>query len=162
MQLAFPRACTIADVAAADFLPILKIDLGAAVMARNYSYAGTADGWRERLDRLDRLSRLLDVAFTVPGTNVRFGAEAIMRLVPGIGDAAASALSCLILYEAHRLGVPRRLMIRMAGNVAIEAAAGAVPVIGDLFDVVFRANRRNVELLREHFGFETAGEAREV
>jgi C4-dicarboxylate transporter len=131
-------------------------------MAGNYSFAGTADSRRERLDRLDKLSRLLDIAFTVPGTNIRFGAEAIMRLVPGIGDAAASALSCLILYEAHRLGVSRRVMIRMAGNVAIEAAAGAVPFIGDLFDVAFRANRRNVRILREYFGLEVVGEAREV
>jgi len=131
-------------------------------LAGNYSFADTLNSRRERLDRLDRLSRLLDVAFTVPGTNVRFGAEAIMRLVPGIGDAAASALSCLILYEAHRLGVTRRVMIRMAGNVAIEAAAGAVPVIGDLFDVAFRANRRNVRILREYFGLEVAGQAREI
>jgi C4-dicarboxylate transporter len=131
-------------------------------MAGNYSFAGTSDSRRERLDRLDTLSRLLDVAFTVPGTNIRFGAEAVMRLVPGIGDAAASALSCLILYEAHRLGVPRRVMIRMAGNVAIEAAAGAVPFIGDLFDVAFRANRRNVQILREHFGIEIAGKARDI
>jgi C4-dicarboxylate transporter len=131
-------------------------------MAGNCSFAGTADSRRERLDRLDRLSRLLDIAFTVPGTNIRFGAEAVMRLVPGIGDAAASALSCLILYEAHQLGAPRRVMIRMAGNVAIEAAAGAVPVIGDLFDVAFRANRRNVRILREYFGLEVAGEAREI
>ncbi|HEY4863370.1 MAG TPA: DUF4112 domain-containing protein, partial [Xanthobacteraceae bacterium] len=74
-------------------------------MAGNQGFAGTRDSLRERLDRLDSLSRLLDIAFTVPGTNIRFGAESIMRLVPGIGDAAASALSCLILYEAHRLGV---------------------------------------------------------
>jgi len=131
-------------------------------MARHSSFADTLNWRRERLDRLDQLSRLLDIAFTVPGTNIRFGAEAIMRLAPGIGDAAASALSCLILYEAHRLGVPRRVMIRLAGNVAIEAAAGAVPVIGDLFDVAFRANRRNVRILREYFGLEIVGEARET
>jgi C4-dicarboxylate transporter len=131
-------------------------------MAGNQGFAGTRDSLRERLDRLDSLSRLLDIAFTVPGTNIRFGAESIMRLVPGIGDAAASALSCLILYEAHRLGASRRVMIRMAGNVAIEAAAGAVPVIGDLFDVAFRANRRNVRILREHFGIEIAGKARNI
>ena len=131
-------------------------------MAGHSSFADTLNSRRERLDRLDSLSRLLDIAFTVPGTNIRFGTEAIMRLVPGIGDAAASALSCLILYEAHRLGVPRRVMIRMAGNVAIEAAAGAVPVIGDLFDVAFRANRRNVQILREHFGLEIVEEAREI
>ena len=131
-------------------------------MAGHSSFADTLNSRRERLDRLDSLSRLLDIAFTVPGTNIRFGTEAIMRLVPGIGDAAASALSCLILYEAHRLGVPRRVMIRMAGNVAIEAAAGAVPVIGDLFDVAFRANRRNVRILREYFGLEISGEAHET
>ena len=131
-------------------------------MAGNYSFADTLNSRRERVDRLDKLSRLLDIAFTVPGTNIRFGAEAIMRLVPGIGDAAASALSCLILYEAHWLGASRRVMIRMAGNIAIEAAAGAVPVLGDLFDVAFRANRRNVQILREHFGLEIVEEAREI
>ena len=123
-------------------------------MASNFAHAGTYDAHslRERIERLDRLSRLLDIAFTVPGTNIRFGAEAIMRLVPGIGDAAASALSSLILYEAHRLGVSRRILIRMAGNVVIEALAGSVPIVGDLFDVAFRANRRNVQILREYFG----------
>ncbi len=123
-------------------------------MASNFAHAGTYDthSLRERIERLDRLSRLLDIAFIVPGTNIRFGAEAIMRLVPGIGDAAASALSSLILYEAHRLGVSRRTLIRMAGNVAIEAIAGSVPIVGDLFDVAFRANRRNVQILREYFG----------
>jgi len=123
-------------------------------MAPNFANARTYDAYslRERIERLDWLSRLLDIAFTLPGTNIRFGAEAIMRLVPGIGDAAASVLSSLILYEAHRLGASRRILIRMAGNVAIEAFAGSVPIVGDLFDVAFRANRRNVQILREHFG----------
>jgi hypothetical protein len=111
------------------------------------------DTWsrRESLDRLDRLSRILDVAFVLPGTNVRFGVEAILRLVPGFGDAAASALSCWLIYEAYRLGVPRSLLLRMIANVVVEGAAGAVPIAGDLFDVSWRANRRNVRLLREHF-----------
>jgi hypothetical protein len=103
------------------------------------------------LDRLDRLSRLLDIAFSIPGTKIRFGTEAILRLVPGIGDAAASALSCWVLYEAYRLGVPQRLFARMIANVVVEGMAGAVPVAGDLFDIAWRANRRNVRLLREHF-----------
>ncbi|HLL27269.1 MAG TPA: DUF4112 domain-containing protein [Xanthobacteraceae bacterium] len=128
-------------------------------MSTEYGFAGRTNSIRERLERLDSLSRLLDIAFVVPGTNVRFGTEAVLRLMPGLGDAAASALSCVILYEAYRLGVSRRVMIRMAGNVAIEAAAGAVPVVGDLFDVAFRANRRNVRILREYFGLEIAGEA---
>ena len=103
------------------------------------------------LARLDALSRLFDIAFLIPGTNVRFGIEAILRLVPGIGDVAASALSCWLLYEAHRLGVPPRIFARMLINVAIEGIVGAVPLAGDAFDIAFRANRRNVRLLRDHF-----------
>ena len=103
------------------------------------------------LARLDALSRLFDVAFAIPGTNVRFGIEAILRLVPGIGDVAASALSCYLIYEARRLGVPSRIFARMLVNVAIEGVIGAVPWVGDAFDVAFRANRRNVRLLRDYF-----------
>ena len=106
---------------------------------------------RTAVERLDKLARLFDTAFILPGTNIRFGIEAIMRLVPGIGDAAASALSCYLLYEAHRLEVPSHVFARMVANVAIEGVVGAVPLLGDLFDVGFRANRRNVKILREHF-----------
>lgn len=106
---------------------------------------------RAALDRLDMLATVFDTAFILPGTNVRFGVESLLRLVPGIGDAAASALSFYLLYEASRLGVPRLLMARMAANVLIEGAVGVVPFAGDAFDVFFRANRRNVALLRRHF-----------
>jgi hypothetical protein len=110
-----------------------------------------SDAKRAALDRLDMLARVFDTAFAIPGTNVRFGIEAVMRLVPGIGDAAASALSCYLLYEAHRLDVPKHVFAKMVANVEIEGVAGAVPVLGDLFDVGFRANRRKVAILREHF-----------
>jgi uncharacterized protein DUF4112 len=112
------------------------------------------DGFTSReaaLARLDALSRLFDTAFIIPGTNVRFGIEAVLRLIPGFGDAAASALSCYLLYEARRLGVPTRIFVRMLLNVVIEGTVGAVPIAGDAFDVAFRANRRNVRLLREYF-----------
>jgi Domain of unknown function (DUF4112) len=106
---------------------------------------------RAAIDRLDRLATLFDTALVIPGTNIRFGVEAVLRLWPGIGDAAASALSLYLLYEAHRLGVPRILFARMLANVILEGAVGAVPIAGDAFDVFFRANRRNIALLREHF-----------
>jgi hypothetical protein len=106
---------------------------------------------RAALDRLDMLATAFDTAFILPGTNVRFGVESLLRLVPGIGDAAASALSCYLLYEAHRLGVPKFLFARMVMNVLLEGTVGAVPIAGDAFDVYFRANRRNVALLRAHF-----------
>jgi hypothetical protein len=110
-----------------------------------------AASWRAALDRLDMLATAFDTAFIVPGTNVRFGVESLLRLVPGVGDVAASLLSFYLLYEASRLGVPRLLLARMAVNVVLEGAIGAVPFAGDAFDILFRANRRNVALLRAHF-----------
>ena len=70
--------------------------------------------------------------------------------MPGIGDAIASALSCIIVYEAKRLDVPAHLYLRMIGNVILEGAVGAVPFVGDAFDVLFRANRRNIRILRDY------------
>jgi hypothetical protein len=117
------------------------------------SYSAQVDK-RAAVARLDALAKLFDTAFLLPGTNIRFGIESIMRLVPGVGDAAASALSCWLLYEAHRLEIPKHVFARMVANVAIEGVVGAVPVLGDLFDVGFRANRRNVKILQEHFARE--------
>jgi uncharacterized protein DUF4112 len=119
----------------------------------DFSSAPRYDAFSRRaaIDRLDRLATLFDTALVIPGTQIRFGVEAMLRLWPGIGDAAASALSLYLLYEAYRIGVPRLLFARMLANVILEGAVGAVPIAGDAFDVFFRANRRNVALLREHF-----------
>jgi hypothetical protein len=103
---------------------------------------------RAIVERLDRLSILLDTALAIPGTNVRFGADALIGLFPGIGDAVTTALAAYIVYEAHRLGAPRRLIARMVANVALDGVIGAVPLAGDVLDVMFRANRRNMRLLR--------------
>ncbi|MEZ5788402.1 MAG: DUF4112 domain-containing protein [Xanthobacteraceae bacterium] len=99
--------------------------------------------------RLDRVATLLDTAFVIPGTGVRFGADAMIGLVPGIGDVITTALALWLVYEAHRLGAPRHLLARMLGNVALDGLVGATPVVGDVFDVLWRANRRNARLLRE-------------
>jgi hypothetical protein len=129
--------------------------------ANTYAAGGFRSHSRhERIERLDRLATLLDTAFVLPGTNFRFGADALIGLVPGIGDGVTTALAAYIVYEAHRLGVPRRVLLRMIGNVAIDGMIGAVPLFGDLFDVAFRANRRNVRILREHFGLDVEGQAR--
>ena len=106
---------------------------------------------RAAIERLDRIATLLDIAFLVPGTNIRFGVEALLRLIPGVGDAAASVLSCYLLYEARRLDLPPLLLARMASNVALEGLVGVIPLFGDAFDVFFRANRRNLALMRRHF-----------
>jgi len=100
------------------------------------------------LDRLDRLAWLLDSSVRIPGTQVRMGVDSLIGLVPGVGDLAGALLSSWILLQAARLGAPRRLLARMGANVALETLVGAVPLAGDLFDVAFEANRRNVSLLR--------------
>jgi hypothetical protein len=125
-------------------------------MAHSYAHSQGFDtrSRRERIERLDRIATLLDTAFVLPGTNIRFGADALIGLVPGVGDSVTTALAAWIVYEAHKLGVPRRVLIRMIGNVAIDGLVGSVPVFGDIFDVAFRANRRNVRILREHFGMD--------
>src|SRR5262245_19026347 len=105
---------------------------------------------RARIERIDRLAPMLDTAFIIPGTSVRFGADALIGLVPGIGDTITTALSAYIVYEAYQLGVPGHVLARMIANVAFDSVTGVVPVAGDVLDVFWRANRRNMRLLREH------------
>lgn len=100
------------------------------------------------LRRLDSLSFVLDNSIRVPGTNARFGADAVIGLIPGFGDAAGALMSAYIVLQAARLGAPVPSLARMLLNVGIEALFGAVPVLGDLFDAAFKANARNVALLR--------------
>ena len=102
------------------------------------------------LHRVRRLARLLDNSIPLPGLRFRIGVEAILGLIPGIGDALGVALSSYILREAWRLGVPRSVLLRMGLNVAIEGVVGAVPLLGDLFDAAWKANLRNVALLEAH------------
>ena len=106
---------------------------------------------RAALERLDWLANLMDSAIVIPGTNVRVGLDALIGLAPGIGDTVTTMISLWMVKEAHELGVPKHLIARMIGNVAIDGLVGAVPLLGDAFDVMFRANRRNMKLLREHF-----------
>ncbi|MCZ8142468.1 MAG: DUF4112 domain-containing protein [Acetobacteraceae bacterium] len=107
------------------------------------------NGQREAaLARLERLSWLLDSAISVPGTSFRLGADALANLLPGLGPLVSNGVSAWLMLEAWRLGVPRSLLLRMCGNVALDAAIGAVPVLGWAADAFFRANRRNMALLR--------------
>jgi hypothetical protein len=104
----------------------------------------------ESLKRLDGLAILMDSAVTIPGTNVTMGLDALIGLVPVLGDMVTTAISSYILYEARRLGASKLTLARMAGNVAIDGVVGAIPIVGDVFDVTFRANRRNMAILRTH------------
>lgn len=101
---------------------------------------------RERIARLDTLATLLDTAILIPGTNIRFGLDAVIGLVPGIGDVITTAVSLFIVHEARELGAPGHVIARMLGNVVLDGMVGAVPLVGDAFDVLWRSNQRNLRL----------------
>ena len=101
------------------------------------------------LARARTLARLLDSAARVPGTGIRFGADAILGLIPGLGDVAGAALAGYLVLLAQRLGAPRAVVLRMLANVAVDTIGGTVPLIGDLFDVAYKSNTRNVALLEQ-------------
>ena len=101
----------------------------------------------EARQRLGRLAWLLDSSIPIPGTRFTIGIDALIGLVPGIGDLIGVVLSSYILREAAQLGVGRGVLLRMALNVAIEGVVGLVPFAGDVFDAAFKANQRNVRLL---------------
>ena len=102
------------------------------------------------LVRIERLERLLEGAVRIPGLSRRIGMDAIIGLVPGIGDAATAAMGLYVVWEARNLGLSRLTLLRMIGNVGVDAMIGSVPVAGDLFDFFFRSNSRNLKLLRKH------------
>ena len=102
--------------------------------------------------RMEALATLLDSAILIPGTNQRVGFDALIGLVPGVGDAISAALSAYIIWEARQLGLQRWKIARMVANVAFDTALGAVPIAGDVFDVFFKANQRNVRIIQDHVG----------
>lgn len=102
----------------------------------------------QRIARLEAIAKLLDVAFILPGTKIRYGIDGLIGLIPVIGDIITTAISLWLVREARALGAPWYITARMLGNVAVDGVVGIVPFVGDAFDVMFRANMRNVRLLR--------------
>lgn len=100
--------------------------------------------------RLARLAWLLDNSIAIPGLRFRIGFDALLGLIPGLGDLLGVLLSSYIVREAARIGAPRSVLVRMAFNVAVEGVVGLVPILGDLFDAVWKANQRNLALLDAH------------
>jgi hypothetical protein len=101
------------------------------------------------LRRIDRLTWMLDEAVPLPGTSRRIGVDSLLGLVPGVGDLLSTLLQGYVLFEAVRLGVPRKVLARMLGNVVIDTAVGLVPILGDVFDFFFKAGRRNLRLMQQ-------------
>jgi hypothetical protein len=109
---------------------------------------GTVD--RDRVERLRRIGYLLDNSIPIPGTGYRVGLEAIIGLVPGLGDLVGGGFSAWIILQAARLGAPPPLLARMGWNLLVDTAVGTIPLLGDLFDAGFKANMRNLALLDRH------------
>lgn len=101
---------------------------------------------------LDFLAALLDSRWRIPGTSIRFGLDALVGLVPILGDAATGIVSAYIVWRARNCGAGNFLVARMLGNVLLDTLIGSVPILGSIFDVYFKANNRNIRLLRRHLG----------
>jgi Domain of unknown function (DUF4112) len=101
-------------------------------------------------ENLDILAHLLDDCFRIPGTQIHFGLDGIVGLVPAIGDVLAGLASCILIFAAWVRGVPYVTLARMASNLALDVIIGAIPFVGDAFDIAWKANRRNYKLLIRH------------
>jgi hypothetical protein len=100
--------------------------------------------------RVEAMEHVLERSFVIPGINRPVGLDAIVGLVPVVGDFVTMAMGAYIVWEARNLGMPKWKLLRMAGNVAFDSAVGAIPLAGDLFDFMFRSNTRNLRLIRKH------------
>lgn len=104
----------------------------------------------QRVEQLRQWQRLLDEAYRVPGTRIRFGWDAIIGLAPGGGDVVTALLGVAILFHARRMRIPGVVQARMFVNLAIDLALGVVPLVGDIVDIFWKANTRNMRLLERH------------
>ena len=118
----------------------------------------SAEQQRATLARLDRFSRFTDSSIGIPFTRYQIGAEAIIGLVPVVGDLAGLALSGYVLVEAQRVGASREVKLRMLRNMGIDFLGGLLPVVGDAFDAIYKANTRNTRLLRRYLEEQLATE----
>jgi hypothetical protein len=114
------------------------------------SFKITLGGTEESVARLEALGRLMDGMFVLPGTNIRLGLDAIIGLVPVAGDVISGLVSSYLIWEARQLGAPRWLIARMMANTFLDTTLGVIPLVGDAFDLMFRANMKNMALLRRH------------
>ena len=105
-----------------------------------------------RLKRLRTIAWAVDGLFRLPGTKFRFGLNSVIGLTPAAGDVMLAGISLYIVNEARKIGLPKDKIARMLANIGVEAAAGAVPLLGNLFDMGFKANLRNIAIIEEHLG----------
>jgi hypothetical protein len=101
-------------------------------------------------ENLDLLAHLLDDWFRIPGTKIRFGLDGIIGLIPGLGDILTGLVACILLFAGWARGLPYIALARMVANIGIDVLIGSIPVLGDAFDIAWKANRRNYELMQRH------------
>lgn len=101
-------------------------------------------------EKLNRLAWLMDNSFRIPGTQIHFGLDGLIGLIPGVGDALGAIISSHILTQAAHMGAPKSLLLKMAFNIGLDAILGVIPVLGDVSDFIWKANQRNVELLSDY------------
>ncbi len=109
----------------------------------------TQENIQRELLRLEKLANTLDAAISIPGTRLSIGLDGLIGLIPVIGDSAMLVSGLWIVHRAAKLGIRKRTLFRMLANLGIDAAIGAIPIAGDLFDIFWKANRRNIILLRQ-------------
>lgn len=100
--------------------------------------------------RVELLERLLERSFTIPGTRIPVGLDSVIGLVPVVGDLVTATMGAYIVWEARNLGLSKWQLWRMGGNIAMDTAIGAIPLVGDAFDLAFRSNTKNLRILRGH------------
>src|SRR5688572_12239806 len=100
---------------------------------------------------IEWLARLMDSQFRLPGTRIRFGLDALIGLIPGAGDLGSFFVSAVMLSTLAKNGASGYVLAKMTVNIVVDALIGSIPIIGDLFDVAFKANERNLKLMREHY-----------
>jgi hypothetical protein len=105
---------------------------------------------QERLERYRQLADLMDSRFVIPGIGYRIGLDSLLGFIPGVGDAISGLVSAYLIREAHHMGAPFSLKMRMGWNVLLDTIIGSIPLMGDIFDIGFKANRRNLRLLERH------------
>jgi len=108
------------------------------------------EGVEAALARITAVAKLMDSLFAIPGTRIRLGVDSLLGLVPVVGDIASQVVAAYLIWEARQLGVPKFTLWRMVGNTLVDTVVGAVPLVGDAFDVAFRANMKNLRLLQRH------------
>ncbi|PLS21594.1 DUF4112 domain-containing protein [Neptunicoccus cionae] len=116
-------------------------------VANGHAMERDAEDRRARIARLDRLADTLDTRFRIFG--IPIGWDSILGLIPGVGDLVTAGPGAIMFYEAHRIGARKRAKVKIAANTGIDMLIGGIPLVGDLFDVVFKSHRRNIEILKQ-------------